>query len=102
MENGETLAKAIGRALRKIISSIYNYKDFRFKSYKKLFYFCVIPVLDYTSSFWNFKKFQSINNVQNRAVRYFLGVHRFATTWSVYGDTEWIPSQYRLWINVVL
>lgn len=102
MENGETLAKAIGRALRKIISSIYNNKNFRFNSYKKLFYFCAIPVLDFTSSFWNFKKFQSINNFQNRAIRYFQGVYRFAPTWSVYGDTEWIPSQYRLLNNFVL
>lgn len=45
MENGERLAKAEERVLGKIISSIHNNKDFRFNSYEKLFFSCVIPVL---------------------------------------------------------
>lgn len=57
IENGERLAKAGGRALGKMISSIHNNKDFRLNSYEKLFYSCVIPVLDYSSSVWGFKNF---------------------------------------------
>lgn len=38
IENGERLAKAGGRALGKMISSIHNNKDFRLNSYEKLFY----------------------------------------------------------------
>lgn len=47
------------------------------------------------------KKIQSIDTIQNRAILYFLGVHRFAPTLSVYGDTGWIPSQYRRWITAI-
>lgn len=36
MKNDETLAKAIWRAFKKYISLIYNNKDFRFHTYKKL------------------------------------------------------------------
>lgn len=61
----------------------------------------MIPVLDYASSIWGFKKFQSIDNIQNRAIRYFMGVHRFAPTLAIYGDTGWIPSQFRRWINMI-
>lgn len=57
IENGERLAKAGGRALGKMISSIHNNKDFRLNSYEKLFYSCVILVLDYSSSVWGFKNF---------------------------------------------
>lgn len=99
--NAENLGKAGGRALGKIISTIHNNKDFRFNAYEKLFYSCVIPVLDYASSIWGFKKFQSIDNIQNRAIRYFMGVHRFAPTLAIYGDTGWIPSQFRRWINMI-
>ena len=102
MKNAENLAKAGGRALGKIISSIHSNKDFRFNAYEKLFYSCVIPVLDYASSVWGYKKFQPIDNIQNRAIRYFIGVHRFAPTLGVYGDTGWIPSQYRRWINIII
>ena len=35
------------------------------------------------------------------AIQYFMGVHRFATLLAVYGDTGWIPSQYRRWINII-
>ncbi|XP_048743557.2 uncharacterized protein LOC125656974 [Ostrea edulis] len=100
-KNAENLAKAGGRALGKIISTIHNNKEFGFTAYEKLFYSCVLPILDYSSSVWGFKKFQSIDNVQNRAIRYFLGVHRFAPLLAIYGDTGWIPSQYRRWINMI-
>ena len=37
-KNAENLAKAGGRALGKIISTIHNNKDFRFNAYEKLYY----------------------------------------------------------------
>ena len=65
-----------------------------------MFYSCVIPVLDYASSVWGYKNFQLKDNIQNRAIRYYLGVHRFAPLLAYYGDTRWIRSQYRHWINI--
>ena len=47
--NTNTLGKAAGRALEKIISKIHILKDFGFKSYEKLYYSCVVPILDYAS-----------------------------------------------------
>lgn len=39
----------------------------------------------------------SIDNadIKDRVICSFLGVHRFAPTLSVCGDTGWIPSQYK-------
>jgi hypothetical protein len=68
---------------------------------KNIFYSCVILVVDYASSTWGFKKFQSLDNIQNRSIRYFIGVHRFAPTLAFYGDAGWMPSQYRRWINAI-
>jgi hypothetical protein len=91
--NANTLGKAAGRALGKIISKIHSLKDFGFKSYEKRYFSCVVPILDYASGVWGYKKYLASDNIQNRAMRYFLGVHRFAPLLAVYGDMGWIPSQ---------
>ena len=95
------MSKGGGRALGTIISKIHNNKDFGFNAYEKLYYSCVVPILDYASSVWGYRKFQTIDNIQNRTIRYFLGVHRFAPTLALHGDVGWIPSQFRRWTNMV-
>ena len=51
----KSLSKAGGRALGAVISKIQSYKDVGFKTYKKVYYSCVIPVLDYCCGAWDFK-----------------------------------------------
>ena len=97
----EALSKGAGRALGKIISNIHSFKEIEIKSFEKLFYSCVVPILDYTSGVWGNRKFQAIENIQNRSIRYFLGVHRFAPLLGIYGDIGWIPCHYRHWTNIV-
>lgn len=96
-QNAESLSKGAGRALGVIINTIHHLKDFGFKAFEKLFTSCVVPILDYGASSWGYRQFQSIDNVQNRALRYFLGVHRFAPILALHGDTGWVPSVYRRW-----
>lgn len=81
------------------VSSIHSLKDIGFKTFEKLFNSCVTVthILDYSSSVWGYRSFQCIDKVQNRTLRYFIGVHLFAPTLSFYGDTGWIPSEYRKW-----
>jgi len=100
-ENAENLAKGAGRALGKIISKIHMLKDLGMKSYEKLYESCVVPILDYCSGVWGYRKYQSCDNVQNRAIRYFLGVHRFAPLLAINGDVGWLPSIYRRWLNII-
>jgi hypothetical protein len=95
--NCEALSKAAGRALGSIIFKMQRLKEFGFKTFEKLYRSCVIPILDYCASVWGYKHFQSSENIQNRAMRYFLGVHRFAPTLSLIGDTGWLPCIYRRW-----
>ena len=99
--NSEALGKAAGRALGSIISKIHSLKEFGFKAYEKLYSSCVMPILDYCSAVWGFKNYQQIDNVQNRAMRYFLGVHRFTPILAMLGDTGWLPSVYRRWISML-
>lgn len=73
--NCEALSKAAGRASGTIINKSHHLKDCRVRSYEKLYNSCVGPILDYCSSVWGLKQFQTLDNIQHRALSYFLGVH---------------------------
>ena len=76
-------------------------KDFGIKTFEKLYTSGVVPVLDYNSSVWGYKDFSCINSVQNKALRYFLGVHKFAPVLAINGDIGWLPSKERRWCNMI-
>ena len=76
-------------------------KDFGLKTYEKLFNACVVPILDYHSSVWSYKDYSAIESVQNRSLRYFLGVHRFAPKLAINGDVGWLPAKERQWYNML-
>ena len=61
----------------------------------------VIPVIDYSSEVWGFSKASTCDKVQNRALRYFLGVHRFCPVPAMYGDTGWFECKYRRFMNML-
>ena len=62
---------------------------------------CVVPVADYSSEIWGYKNFNKPNLIQNRAMRIFLGVHRFAPVAGLEGDMVWMSPQYRRWLNIL-
>ena len=45
-----------------------------------------MSVTDYCSGVWGFRDFNKGDMIQNRAVRYFLGVHRFTPLLAISGD----------------
>ena len=95
----ETLSKAGGRALSAVISKIQSYKDVGFKTYSQLYNSCVVPVLDCCSGVWGFKSFDKIDMIQNRVIRYSMGVHRFTPILAITGDMGWVVSTSRRLAN---
>lgn len=59
----EVLGKFGGWVLGVMIFKIYNYKDVGFNIYEKLFYFCVVFILDYCFGVWGFKIYYFIEIV---------------------------------------
>ncbi len=47
------------------------------------------------SEIWGYKSFNKIYAIQNKAIRIYLGVHRFAPTAAVSGDIGWTHSSVR-------
>ena len=82
------------------LAAIYTwapaFKEIGFKTFKSLFY----SVLDYCSGVWGFDNFSCVDNVQNRALRYFLGLHRFTPHLALSGEVGWLPSTERRWLNM--
>ena len=97
----ETLAKSGTRALGSLINLYKKMKDMGFQTFQKLYQACICPVLDYSSPVWGHSKITEIESVHNRAMRIFLGVHRFAPIPALLGDTGWIPCFIRRMLHIV-
>ncbi len=51
-----TLSSATGRALGSVISKLKSFRNVGFKTYNKLYHSGVVPILNYCSDVWRFKK----------------------------------------------
>ena len=102
------LAEASSRALGSIRYKLKYLKECRCSTFTTLFSYCVCPIIDYGSAVWGVKKYEKLEQVQYKAMRYFLGVHRFAPIDMLKGDFGWLSchsrhrlSMLRLWNRLV-
>ncbi|KAK3092919.1 hypothetical protein FSP39_008861 [Pinctada imbricata] len=100
-DNAENLAKSAGRALGSVISKIHGIKSVGFRTFEKLFLCGVAPIIDYCSGVWGHKEFHNLHSVQLKAMRYFLGVHRFTPILAIQGESGWPPTVVRHRVNVL-
>ena len=97
----KTLANAGGRALGAIISKFRNLKGIGYNTFSKLYDCKVKPILEYGSGVWGFVKENHIDIVQHRAMRYFLGVHKYAPNAGIYGDMGWVKHSLSRYVNMI-
>ena len=95
-----TLTESAGRALSSIISKFYTYKNIGYNVYTKLFDSYVWPILDYCSSTWSYGKYKKSEQILNRAIRYYLGVHKSVPILGIQGDMGWVLPKYRYYISM--
>lgn len=89
------LAKSGGRALGAIYNKFRSNKGLSCKTYTKMFETGVVPILDYCSGVWGNGQLSKIDTIQNRAIHYFLGTHKFTPNLAINGDMGWVPSRVR-------
>ena len=89
------LANAAGRALGSMINKYKSMGEMGYNTYTKLFESLVCPVMDYGSSIWGGKSYDCLNNVFNRAQRFFTGVHRLCPIDGFTGDMGWVSNRVR-------
>ena len=94
----QVLADSASRALGCLITKIKHLKDCGYKTYTKLFDSGVLPVLHYSAEIWGYGPHTKCDTILNRAMRYYLGVHRYAPTPGVQGEMAWLSLKYRRYI----
>ena len=99
--NAEKLSEAGSRALGAIVSKFRLYKNITYCTFNKLYDASVTPVIDYASEIWGFAKGSSFYKIQHRALRYFLGVHKFCPIPAMYGDMGWSECRPRRFMNML-
>ena len=95
------LADSAGRALGGVISKGKTLRDCGYKTFTKLFDAGVLSILNYGAEIWGYGNFSKCDNVINRAMRYFLGVHKFAMTAALYGDMAWLSLKFSRYISML-
>ncbi len=96
----DVLATAAGRALGSMINKYKSLDNLGYDTYTKLYDSLVTPIIDYGSAIWGFKSYDNIDKIQNRASRFFIGVHRFAPIAGYVGDMGWMSNRGRWKINI--
>ena len=89
------LAESGGRALGAVYNKFKQIKGLGYNTYTTLYNSGVSPILDYCSGVWGYSNFDKLNTIQNRAIRFFLGVHRFAPNLAINGDMGWVSCNTR-------
>ena len=95
------LSDAASRALGSLINKLKQNNGLYYKTYTTLYDKCICTISDYCSGVWGFKDYNHPNNLHHRAIRAFLGVHRYASTVVLNGDMGWIPPNIRRKLNMI-
>ena len=82
------LADSASRATGAIVTKCKN-NHLGYQTFNKLYHSCVTPIMDYAAGVWGYSNYDRPNTVQNRALRSFLGVHRYASNVVIQGDVGW-------------
>ena len=93
----KTLSDAAGRALGSIITKFEQFKNIGYKTFTKLYKSGVSSILDYGASVWGYGNHKYGQQVQNRAIKYFLGVHQNAPNLAVQSEMGWLNVQYHFY-----
>ena len=56
---------------------------------------------DYCAGVWGHKLYQKTEAVQKRALRFYMGVHKFAPIPAIEGDVGWLPIYYRHKLEII-
>ncbi len=96
-----TLSGAGSRALSGVISKFKQFRNVCFDTFTKLYNASVVPVLDYGAGVWGYKKLEVCDKIQQRACRYYLGVHQKAPLHAITGDIGWTSCVIRRHVEMI-
>ena len=94
------IANSAHRALAVLIAKSKINGGMPFRIFSKLYNSLVMPIITYGAAVWGFKEYSSINAVQNRASRFFLGLGKSTPNAALHGEIGWnLPLEHQ-WITI--
>ena len=93
------ISSSAGRALGKILSKFSVFRDIGHKTFSKLFRSNFESIMSYGVSVISNKNY-NFEKIQNRAMRYFLGVHPLTPVPALFGEMGWIPFKFTRWLSL--
>ena len=94
------VARCAHRALGLLLAKVKAAGGIPLDIFTKLYCGCVQPVIDYGAAVWGQRSFSSINAVQNRAMRFFLGVSKSTPNAAIQGELAWKTPIEQQWTVV--
>ena len=94
------VAQSACRALGLLIAKYKSMGGMPYRVYSKLYDSMVWSVIAFGAAVWGDKTFSRIDAVHNRAMRFFVGLGKYAPTAAVSGDMGWQQPETRQWMAV--
>ena len=94
------VAKSASRALGLLFAKFKASGGMPYQVYTKLYDTLVQPIISYGAGIWGNREFSSINSVQHKACRFFLGVGKYTPNAATEGDMGWHFPQQRIGLAV--
>lgn len=91
------VAASAHKALGLLIAKVKTMGDISYDCFKRLYDTMVQSVIDYGVSIWGHNRFPVIEAVQNRAIRFYLGLHNKCPVTAMYGDIGWTMPHVHQW-----
>jgi hypothetical protein len=99
-ETAKVVSQAAHRALGFLIAKDKAHGGMPYNIFTRLYDSLVQPITSYGAAIWGQKYYGRINSVQQRAMKYFLGLPKRAPNSAVIGDMGWTDSTTRIWVSV--
>ena len=100
-KNVETLTASASRSFGRMHSIFKQIRNMGVKSYETLYNSYDDPIMNYVSGVWGFAYFNTPQVLQNRIIRFYLGVHRYAPTAVIKIEMDWLECRGRRWLNIL-
>ena len=97
----EILSASASRSFGRIVSMFRKLKNMGVRTYETLCSSFVTPILNYGAGIWGFHELSDPHVLQNRMIRYYLGVHKFAPVPAMQLEMDWLDVRYQRWIEMV-
>ena len=97
----EALTSSASRSFGRIVYMFKKLSNMGFRTYDTLYASYVVPIMNYAAGVWGFGDFNDPQVLQNRIIRYFMGVHKFAPVPALHIEMDWLNTRFQRWLEMI-